>query len=478
MSRTLVWFRSDLRVADHPALARASREPGDGVEGVFLLAPGQWREHDWGVAKVDFVLRNLGCLSARLDALGIPLHVLETDRFADAPKALVRLARARDARRITCHRELEINERRRDIAVARALAEDGRELLVLDDQTVVRPEDLETTAGRPYTVFTPFRRAWVRRVEDEGIGDPLPPPRARGAAAPGAGSAPRSLPGFDGAPRSSAELWPAGEAEAKRRLDEFLSRGAAAYARCRDLPARSGTSALSPYLSLGVISQRTCLAAAAAANGGRLEGGGEGLGAWIVELVWREFYRHVLLGYPRVSMSRAFQEPTQAVRWRADEGDLERWAQGRTGVPFVDAGMRQLAATGWMHNRLRMVTAQFLAKDLLLDWRLGERHFMRHLIDGDLASNNGGWQWSASTGTDAAPYFRIFNPWTQGKRYDPDGTYIRRWVPELAGVPTAALHDAAKIAALEPPGYPQPQVDHARARERCLEAFRRARAGA
>ncbi len=479
MRRALVWFRSDLRTEDHPALHLASREAPGGVEGVFLLSPGQWREHDWGDPKTDFLLRSLRSLAGSLVRLGIPLHLVRADRFADAPEALVRLARRLEADLVVCHRELEVNERRRDRRVGDALAADGRRLVSLHDQTIVPPDEIQTRQGTFYTVFTPFRRAWMERVEAGGIGDPLPAPEAREPLSVETEAVPHSVAGFARPPAGLVKLWPAGEAEAHRRLERFLESHAGGYGENRDIPSVEGTSALSPYLALGVVSARTCLAAAAATNRGRLRGGDEGLETWITELVWREFYRHVLVGYPRVSKGRPFKEETEAVAWRDEEEDLARWREGRTGVPFVDAGLRQLAATGWMHNRLRMVTAQFLTKDLLLDWRFGERHFMRHLVDGDLASNNGGWQWSASTGTDAAPYFRIFNPWTQGKRFDPDGTFIRRWVPELREAPTKALHDADKLTApgLAELGYPRPMVDHGMARERCLEAFRHARGG-
>ncbi len=215
------------------------------------------------------------------------------------------------------------------------------------------------------------------------------------------------------------------------------------------------------------------MAAAVEANGGELERNESGATIWIRELIWREFYRHVLVGFPRVSMNRAYNMKTEGIAWRTDEEEFEAWCEGRTGVPFVDAGMRQLRATGWMHNRLRMVTAMYLTKDLLIDWRWGERFFMQRLVDADLANNNGGWQWSASTGTDAAPYFRIFNPWSQARRYDPEGTFIRHYLPELEDVSTRDLHDPQRLAARRSEGldYPEPLVNHKRARIRALEAF-------
>lgn len=206
------------------------------------------------------------------------------------------------------------------------------------------------------------------------------------------------------------------------------------------------------------------------ANRGRAGSGRKGVTTWIGELIWREFYRHILIGFPQVCMNRPFRVETDRLPWRYDEGQFEAWCAGRTGVPVVDAGMRQLAQTGWMHNRLRMITAMFLTKDLFIDWRLGERHFMRHLVDGDFANNNGGWQWSASTGTDAAPYFRIFNPFNQSRRYDPTGDYIRRFVPELEGVSADDIHEPHKSKSLAT-DYPRPIVDHDAVRRGTIKAF-------
>jgi deoxyribodipyrimidine photo-lyase len=469
----LVWFRSDLRIDDNPALAAAVRA-ADATAAVFFLCPEQWRDHDWGAPKVDFLLRNLGALADALAELGIPLVLEEAPRFEEVPDRLLTLARRLECEALFFNREYEVNERRRDRAVERLLGDQGIEVESFEDQTILPPDAIETTQGSFYTVFTPFRRAWTKRLEETGLPEPQDPPSSASGVDVDSSPVPTSVEGFgefDG-----AELWPAGEAEAAQRLETFLEERASTYAKQRDIPAEPGTSQLSPYLTLGVLSIRRCLAAAVAANKGSLADGKKGLDVWISELVWREFYRHVLVGYPRVSKHRAFKLETEKIEWRDSDSDFEAWAAGRTGVPIVDAGMRQLEATGWMHNRVRMITAMFLSKDLFLDWRRGEQHFMRHLVDGDLASNNGGWQWSASTGTDAAPYFRIFNPWTQGKRYDPEGRYIRRWVPELAEVPAEKLHDPKKLSPIERAelDYPEPIVDHKSARIRAIEAFREA----
>ncbi len=460
----LVWFRSDLRVDDNPALHHACRRSDGAVYGLFLPAPGQWQRHGWGASRAAFTLRSVAALAEALAARGIPLLVRRSDVFADAPGAVVAVAEEVQAAAVFFNEEYEVNERRRDRAVAAALAERGIAATAFHDQTVLPPASLRTRAGGFYTVFTPFRRTWERAVEDAGAVRLLPAPEPRGPMPRRPEPVPERLEPF-GPASLLADLWPAGSSEAGRRLVGFTDVPIEHYHERRDLLAADGTSALSPYLAVGSISVRRCLQEARAA-------GGEGAAAWEGELVWREFYRHVLVGYPRVCMNRPFRLETERVAWRDDSEGLSAWREGRTGFPVVDAGMRQLAATGWMHNRARMITAAFLAKDLLVDWRRGEAHFAGHLVDLDFANNNGGWQWAASTGTDAAPYFRVFNPTTQGRRFDPEGDYLRRWLPELAGLDAGEIHDPAP-ATRRRVGYPEPVVDHAAARQRALDAFRR-----
>ena len=469
----LVWFRADLRVSDNTALWRACRAATGGTVAVFTVCPGQWREHDWADIKVDFILRTLGELRSGLDRLNIPLLVKQADTFREVPAVLLKTARAHRCDAIFFNREYEVNESRRDEAVTQTFTEAGLEARAFHDQSVVAPDTLRTTTDRFYTVFTPFRRAWIRHVRDRGVPAVRPRLRRRPETDVTADTIPDTVTGFDRS-RGRPDLWPAGEKAALHRLRTFVETRIRDYARHRDLPALDGTSALSPYLTVGSISIRQCLQAAMEANRNSLNGRRTGPATWINELIWREFYRHLLVGYPRVSMNRAFRPETDRIRWHQDRKLFEAWCRGRTGVPIVDAAMRQLEQTGWMHNRLRMITAMFLTKDLFIDWRWGERHFMRNLVDGDLASNNGGWQWSASTGADAAPYFRIFNPFRQSRKFDPDGAFIRTHVPELEGVGGDAIHDPSALP--EPQrsklGYPQPVVDHAQAAAGAVARFR------
>ncbi len=472
--RALVWFRADLRCDDNRALSAATHAADRGVLGVFLICEQQWQTHDWADIKVEFLLRNLACLSERLKKLKIPLLIRRTPTFEGVPGVLLDLVREHDCDALYFNHEYEVNEQRRDDAVKDKLCRAGVHVQGFHDQAIVPPGAFRTTEDRFYTVFTPFKRAWAGYLGNHAdLATPVPDARPQAQLSCAPDTVPESLERFH-LDRGQPERWPAGEGAALRALTTFVERRIRDYKDDRDQPALAGTSRLSPYLTLGVLSPRRCLADAREANRGQLTSGRVGPATWISELVWREFYRHVLVGYPRVSMHRAFKEQTEEIPWSADQDHFAAWCAGRTGFPIVDAGMRELNATGWMHNRARMIVAMFLTKDLLIDWRWGERYFMRHLVDGDLASNNGGWQWSASTGTDAAPYFRLFNPYSQSKRYDPEGEYIRQWIPELADVPAAALHDPDKLtpALREQCGYAAPLCDHGAARERALAVFK------
>ncbi len=470
--RTLVWFRSDLRAGDQSALWHASHDSPRGVVGVFLLSPEQWRRHDMAPAKGEFLLRTLAELGLALAKLRIPLLVERAPLFADAPGVILSLMGRHACDRLFFNREYELDEWRRDERVEQEVARAGRVVRAFTDQVLIEPGDLRTQEGRWYTVFTPFKNAAIGRLNDIGVKTfpaPSPQPDTGILSTP----IPRAIDGLSST--VDPELWPAGERAASARLSVFVSRHIHSYATARDDLARDATSTLSPDLAVGAISIRRCVVEARAAHRpGRgespLGGGDVGVTTWISELLWREFFVHILRGFPRVCMHRAFRPATERVRWRESPEDLSAWREGRTGVPIVDAGMRQLLKTGWMHNRARMITAMFFSKNLLLDWRLGERHFMSHLVDGFLASNNGGWQWSASTGTDAAPYFRVFNPISQSRRFDPDGEYIARWVPELRGLDREQIHDPGEL--FRPRDYPAPIVDLRASRIRAIEAFR------
>ncbi|MFR0691338.1 deoxyribodipyrimidine photo-lyase [Enterobacterales bacterium AE_CKDN230030158-1A_HGKHYDSX7] len=469
MKRQLVWLRTDLRLHDNSALhAAAERGP---VIALYLLSPGQWLAHDDAPCKVDFWLRNLHELRQGLGKLNIPLLIRTADHWAEAPDVISQLCRELDIETVHVNEEYGVHESHRDAAVDKALDREGIRLRSHLDQLFFTPGTLLTKSGTYFQVYSQFRKVCYERL-NLGVPSLLPVPRGQAKLDIQSDALPDQVEDFEPPPPALREEWPAGEEAAHERIELFTDEILRTYQDTRDLPARDGTSRLSPYLAAGVLSPRQCLHAALANNQGEFETGNSGAVSWINELLWREFYKHILVGFPRVSRHRAFREDTEKLKWRYDRKDLEAWQQGRTGFPLIDAAMRQLLATGWMHNRLRMVVAMFLTKNLLIDWREGERWFMRHLIDGDLAANNGGWQWSASTGTDAAPYFRIFNPVSQSERFDPEGRFIRRWVPELAGVEGRAVHDPSKLGLFGAPGYPQPMCDLSATRERALDAFK------
>lgn len=475
--KPLVWFRSDLRTHDNTALHHACKSATGGVLALFIVSPDQWRGHDYAPARVDLILRTLRELSASLAGLNIPLLIETADRPGDIPAIVARIVSAHGCTAVHANREYELDEARRDELVTAALTVP---LVLHHDQTALDPQSIRTGEGRYFSVFSPFRKAWLKRWAEVRSVRPLPAPRPQSPLALRSSPVPDAVPGFESS--VPQDLWPGGEQHAQSRLQTFARAAIDQYKTQRDYPATHGSSRISPYLTVGAVSTRQCLAAAIAAasidpeslDPKSFERLPPGPGQWISEVIWREFFTHVLVGYPRVCMNRAFQIHTDRIRWSDNRDHFDAWCAGRTGIPIVDAGMRELLATGWMHNRVRMITAMFLTKNLFVDWRWGERFFMRHLVDGFFASNNGGWQWSASTGTDAAPYFRIFNPVSQSRKFDEDGAYIRRWVPELAHLPASATHEPhAELAPLAAAklDYPEPIVDLSKSRQSAIETF-------
>lgn len=470
--RCLVWFREDLRIQDNTALYHAARLAGTGLIAVYIIAVDDWRRHNIAACRVDFILRQLKSLSAALDKLNIPLLVYQVDDTKAVIDTLQSIITQQQIDALFFNYQYEIDEARRDLRLESTLSQEGTQVFAYHDQTIIPPGEILTASANYYTVFTPFKKTWLKRFEANPEVHVYPAISKQAKLNIVASEIPSSITDYHST--ISPDLWPAGEAHAQQRLVEFTTQSLSHYARLRDFPAAGATSQLSPYLAAGIISARQCLKAALAANHHQLKTGKLGAVTWINELIWREFYKHILYAFPRVSMNRAFKLNTEDIPWDNNETLFAAWCAGRTGYPIVDAAMRQLQQTGWMHNRLRMVSAMFLVKDLLIDWRWGERFFMQHLIDGDLAANNGGWQWAASTGTDAVPYFRVFNPTSQGQRFDPEGQFIKHYCPELSHLTAKDIHEPHKLgpsrrASL---GYPQPIVDHSQARQKVLQIFK------
>ncbi len=468
--RQLIWLRNDLRMQDNTALLAAT-QAGPTV-AVFLLSPAQWLAHDDAACKVDFWLRNLSDLQKRLASLNVPLLIRRSDDWQQAPEVIAELCQQLKISAVHVNNEYGIHESQRDLVVGAHLVDQGILFNSHFDQLLFKPGSILTQSGTYFKVFSQFKKVCYQRLYDY-LPEHVATPKAQTALDIDSDVIPSSIEGFAETTPSVQDLWPAGEQAALQRLQAFTAEAIDDYLEQRDLPAVPGTSQLAPYLAAGVLSVRQCLHAALAANQGEFDSGKPGVVTWVNELLWREFYKHILVGYPKVSRNRAFKPETEALPWRNSAKDLLAWQQGRTGFPIIDAAMRQLLATGWMHNRLRMIVAMFLTKNLLIDWREGERFFMQHLIDGDLAANNGGWQWSASTGTDAVPYFRIFNPVSQSQRFDPKGTFIRHWIPELKHLSDKEIHQPKLLSGLfGTQDYPKPIVDLAASRQRALSAFK------
>ena len=463
LGEALVWFRRDLRDFDHAALHAALAAHGL-VHCAFVFD----REIIDALAsrtdrRVSFIWDSVQELKAALESRGGGLHVLHGNAREEIP----RLAQALGVVAVYANRDYEPQAIARDSEVAARLKAAGIDWCTRKDQVIFELDEVRTRAGTPFSVFTPYKRAWLEKLEPRD----LVPYEVRKVAARLARVPASTMPSLQalGFKRAALRL-PAGMLGGARQFTAFKRR-IADYAKRRDYPGLDATSNLSVHLRFGTVSIR---ALARFAHGK----GGPGAATWLSELIWREFYAAILAWRPDV-IDHAFRREYDALAWANEEAPWQTWCEGRTGYPLVDAAMRELNANGRMHNRLRMLTASFLVKDLGIDWRRGERYFAEKLLDYDLASNNGGWQWAASTGCDAQPWFRIFNPVTQSRKFDSDGAFIRRWVPELARVPNGRVHAPWEMTRPEQKtagcvidqDYPAPVVHHEEARQRTLARF-------
>jgi deoxyribodipyrimidine photo-lyase len=463
MGPSLVWFRQDLRLSDNPAL-QAAVDRGEPIIPVYIWSPQEEQGWTAGGASQWWLHQSLKALAADLETMGSRL-VLRSGR---ALPELLWLARQTGASAVYWNRRYEPAAVERDQQVKQGLRDEGLEAKSSKGSVLWEPWEISTKAGTPYKVFTPFYNACLEKGLDS---DPL--------LRPGALPAPESWP--DSEPLRELDLepqldwasgirktWTPGEESARDALRGFVRGGLGKYERDRDIPSVPGTAQVSPHLCFGEISPRQAWVATGKSGGD----------AWKRQLVWREFARHLLYHFPETA-DEPLRPEFARFPWQDDPEALQRWLNGQTGYPIVDAGMRQLWQTGWMHNRVRMIVASFLVKDLMIPWQEGARWFWDTLVDADLANNTLGWQWTAGCGADAAPFFRIFNPMSQGQKFDPKGTYVRRWVPELESLPAKEIHEPwnASEGVLKRAGvelgknYPFPMVDHAAARLAALEAY-------
>lgn len=466
----LLWFRNDIRIHDNAALDYALKNGCK--KAIFLATPLQWKKHHQSPIKIDFLLRHIQWLSQALSGLGIELSVINVADFA-GQEAYIK--NHFSGVTIVANSEVELNEMDRD----KHLLESGIALTLFESDVILKKGEVVNLDGNMYKVFTPFKQAWLKTVRDKGF-DYIPKYDIA-----------TNINGHNESVEQKKHLelietikqayqcvcsrkWPLVSDVESVAIPQFFAEKFADYHTYRDIPSIKGTSGLSPYFAIGALSPRYVLRIILQRYPDILMEDKSNHFTWLNELIWREFYRHLLFHFPNLCKGDNFRAKYNELPWPNDEAYFDAWKAGRTGYPIVDAAMRQLNQTGWMHNRLRMIVASFLTKHLLIDWRLGEQYFNEKLIDSDFAANNGGWQWSAGTGCDAQPYFRVFNPITQSEKFDPDGTFIRKYLPELGQVPHKFLHfphDYIKSQGIT--CYWDPIVEHKTARLSALAFYKK-----
>ncbi|MDF1752202.1 MAG: deoxyribodipyrimidine photo-lyase [Verrucomicrobiales bacterium] len=470
--RVIHWFRRDLRLTDNTALSEALKA-GKEVIPVYILSDWK-RNHHWtGTGRQQFLTGCLESLSEDLESIGGRLIF----RSGDAVNELKKLVKTTEAEAIYLNRDPDpygIETEKRLLETCRSI---GIELHGSKDVVLHEKDEVLTQSASPYRVYTPYSKTWMSLSKPDPAAKIKKFPKSKTL------NELKSL-SFDGIAhwslkKTDTEIPEAGEKAARKRLKNAIeSTVLTRYAQDRNTPALEATSGIGPDLRYGTLSPREIFSQSQKLlDDTRSKSERESIFTFQKQLAWREFFMAILGHYPEV-LETDFNPKWRGLKWGDPDEDnkLERWQNGQTGFPIIDAGLRQLAATGTMHNRVRMIVAMFLTKDLHLHWKLGEAHFMRHLIDGEIANNNGGWQWSSGTGADAAPYFRIQNPWTQTERYDPDGTYIKKWIPELAEVSPKQFRKPAESSAPLSPDYPLPMVDHSEEREVTLDWFKQHKA--
>ncbi len=460
----LVWLREDLRIDDQLALYYAAEEK-KGVIALYLITPDWWKKHHWGLNKQALIKQVLISLSEKLRKLNIPLIIkkIDGDKISDQVNFVKNFIQNFKISKLYFNRQYEVRESKRDFILAQQLKKEGVSTFAFDDQLLFPAGTIRSSLNKPLTIFTPFKKKAYSLLNQMilSVGEP---------ALQLAGSLESDIKALDSWNPISESKMPdfiLNHDDLDRRLEHFIQHHLHFYDEHRDRPSLDGTSKISIPLSIGAISIRELWKYI---NLCKISSGQQ---MFLSELLWREFYKNILIDFPHVGKDQSFKANYKDLSWIVDQKELDLWKNGQTGFPIVDAGMRQLKHEGWMHNRVRMIVAMFLTKLMLHSWQEGEQHFAYWLFDYDFSANNGGWQWSSSTGTDAAPYFRIFNPWTQIERFDPQALYIKKYLPELINVPEKAFYSEEKFRNYRPSSYPAPMIDYEKCRARAIEFFKK-----
>ena len=452
-------FNTDFRLKDNPALFHAA-ENGDSLVALFIHNKKKWQSHNESDLKIAFQIEHLKRLSKKLSELNISLKIIQAEEIDQENKKIIEFVENNNIKEVFLNKEYGINEIKRDKNLEKELLNIDKKLNIFDS-SIFNPDSIKTQSDTFFKVFTPFSKAFRSKLLTKKI-ELLGSPKKQKKKIHESDEVENIS--LKAERKNILELYAVGEEHALNMLEEFINHKILDYKEQRDFPAIDGTSSLSPYLSSGILSSRQCLFEVFE----KFSEEEEGVKTWVNEIIWREFYKYILFHNPRVSKNLSFSEKYDLFPWSDNQEHFIAWSNGETGVPIIDAAMKQLNSTGWMHNRLRMIVAMYLSKNLLIDWRKGEKYFMQNLIDGDLASNNGGWQWSASTGVDAAPYFRIFNPVTQSEKFDKKGDFIKKWLPEISSVKN--IHDPSSDDRNDI-GYSNHLVDLKESRKNAIEVF-------
>lgn len=467
----LVWFRNDLRIRDNRALFEACKNEKVKVIGLFIFTPVQWDKHNVSCKKRFFIQQNLIFLKKSLKKLNISLFIDECADFYNTLYCLKNFCIIKKIRKIFYNRQYEIDEFKRDKKIEKKLSKKFL-FYSFDSNYLLKPNTILNSKNKMYKIFTPFYNKYLKKLKEKKI-KIYDIPKKRKINNKFSKKYFRSCLIFLDKKKLNEIKFKCGENYALDKLKKFFIFNLSKYYINRNIPCLNGTSAISPYLTIGIISPSQCLHLLETIHPKFLHKDDKNFLQWIKELIWREFYQNLIIHYPFLCKKQPFIKWTKNILWQNNSEMFVAWKNGNTGYPIVDAAMRQLNKLGWMHNRLRMISASFLVKHLLIDWRYGEEYFMSKLIDGDFASNNGGWQWAASTGSDSVPYFRIFNPTLQMKRFDPEGLFIKKWIPELNVVPNKYLCQPTLWSERfnKTLNYPKPIIDHKIARKKCLNTF-------